>query len=840
MSTVPQSTAPCKQAAKFYVKDLGLAVVPLNGKIPNAKKWEDGHICTESQVDAIFKNSHNVGIVTGRYAHDDQPNLTRVWVLDVDWKEEYVLPDDAPEGAEPARVPPTWGDDGRPVRTEGTTLVKNGYEALDEMLAQHGPLPPTWVVRTGGGGTHYYFVIPQGMTISGTAGLRKHIDVRADRGQCAAPPSVHPETKQDYEWHCTGDHIAETPAWLLDIVTEKDRKNAERAEAARAAAAARKAQTPAGGNASQEASREHALRCLALAADDVRKAEEGTRHDMLVRKTVYISKLYGGRGILSDEEIEETMTQSGLDSGLEPGEVENAVIYGMNKGEQGRDAAYPVTPVNNLAAGQAFMSAVISNITGNGGGTTPPPPPSPPPGGGGGNGGGAPPPPGPGAPPPAAGAATPRAATMPTSRNPAYPVDPTTFMAMSRLPDTWTNGIRTRFGAPKGILANITVVLRMDPSWQNHFWLNEMTGFIMYSPPVPLGQVRTSRQFSDADAVRVVCILNEQYDIAVSVENVHHAVTLAADSNKRNPLQEYLRSLTWDGVNRIDTWLQTYMGVEDTPLYRKMGRKWLIAAVARALDPGCKADAMLIVKGPQNAGKSTAFKALAGTEYFSCTPFEMDSKDRFDFLRGVWLYEIAELSNFTRADANALKGFLSSQVDKYRPPYMRVVAEFPRRVLFCGTTNDDQFLTDPTGTRRFWVVESQPIVDVSGILTVRDQLWAEACIAFAQGEEYWLDRTDEAARAADADRYSLHDPLLQATAMYCNNPNNDKFTASSIWEFITEDKKKPTTGDARRIGKLVTEVGTHVYAKYYLPNGTQVRGYVRKGVSTAKPTTFKP
>ena len=307
MATVPQSPAPCKQAAKFYVKDLSLAVVPLNGKIPNAKNWQDGHICTLPQIESIFKDHHNVGIVTGRYAHDDQPNLTRVWVLDVDWKEETILPDDAPEGTKPERVAPTWGEDGRPLRTEGTNLVKNGYVALDAMLKEHGDLPPTWVVRTGGGGTHYYFTIPQGVSISGTAGLRPHIDVRADRGQCAAPPSIHPETQQEYAWYCTGDHIADTPAWLLDIVTEKDRKNAEHAETARKLAEDRKAKAAAAGfrdAAAPAKDRNYALLCLTRAAGDVRDAAEGERHDKLFKKTLYIRKLYGGRGTITDEEIE--------------------------------------------------------------------------------------------------------------------------------------------------------------------------------------------------------------------------------------------------------------------------------------------------------------------------------------------------------------------------------------------------------------------------------------------------------------------------------------------------------------------------------------------------------
>jgi len=816
MPTVLPNPIAVKAVAKVYVEGMHLAVIPLEGKIPVPKNWQDGHICTTAQVEKLFRPSHNIGIVTGRYAHDaDHPQVeTRYWVLDVDWKEETVVPEDAPAGTKPTRVAPTWGEDGRPTRTPNTNLTKNGYPELDKLLSEHGvEMPQTWIVRTGGGGLHYYFALPAGVTIPGTAGLRPYIDVRGDRGQVVAPPSVHPETGVEYEWTYTCNAIAETPKWLLDVVTEKARQQEERKAAALAAAAARVGKAKAEGVAaavSPTADRNYAEVSLIRAANDVRIAAEGQRHDVLYRKTFRIRKLYGGRGTVSDAEIEAAFVEAGIAAGLDDAEVEKTVADAMAEGAAQQDEAYDATPTQvNMNFG-SFNSA-----------TTPPPPTTLP---GNGAGGTPPPPPPPSGPPPAAAAPAPTPAAPRASRNPAYPVDFMTLMAMSRFPDTRTNGVVTRFGGPKPLLSNISIVFRQDPAWSGHFWYNEMTNVVMYQGK---GLGVLPRQFSDADAVRVVLILSEQYNLDIGVTAVHSAVLLAADTNKRNPLVDYLGRLVWDGVPRIDTWLQSYMGVQDLPLYRKMGRKWLVAAVARALTPGCKADALLIIKGPQNAGKSTAFKALAGADYFDDTPFEMDSKDRFDYLRGAWIYEIAELSNFTRADANALKGFLSSQVDKYRPPYMRVTAEFPRRVLFCGTTNDAQFLIDSTGTRRFWVVECSEIVDVAGIAAARDQLWAEAVAAFGASEEYWLDRADDAVRADDADQFSLHDPLLAVFAQYCRALNNDKFTAASIWRDLVDSNRPPSVVDARRIAKLLHEVGTHKPARYYTSSGVQIRGYVR-------------
>jgi len=848
MATVPQSPAPCKQAAKFYVKDLSLAVVPLNGKIPNAKKWEDGHICTLPQIESIFKDHHNVGIVTGRYAHDDQPNLTRVWVLDVDWKEETILPDDAPEGTKPERVAPTWGEDGRPLRTEGTNLVKNGYVALDAMMKEHGDLPPTWVVRTGGGGTHYYFTIPQGVSISGTAGLRPHIDVRADRGQCAAPPSIHPETQQEYAWYCTGDHIADTPAWLLDIVTEKDRKNAERAETARKLAEDRKAKAAAAGfrdAAAPAKDRNYALLCLTRAAGDVRDAAEGERHDKLFKKTLYIRKVYGGRGTITDEEIEAAMTEAGLACGLPEYEVESTVNSAMVKGEEQQDSAYDPIPNPPSPADRAimnFMQNISSNSTSNGG--TPPPPPPPPSGGGNGGGGTPPPPPPPPQTPPPAAAPAGQNVPLPTSRNPAYPMDANTFRNLRRRPDTFSNGVITRWGQPKGILANVLKVFELDPSWTQKFWYNELdeAEFINRG----LGN---SSAMKDSDYIDIVGILNDQYNLEVSVENVANAVKVAAARNAINPVCVYLAEVApkWDNVPRLDTWLQDYMGAEDTQLYRKMGARWMIAAVARAFEPGCKVDHMLIIQGPQNAGKSTAFKTLASAGWFSSTGLNLDNeKDACEKLRGVWLYEIAELSAFTagKADANKLKAFITNQVDRYRRSYDRTAAAYPRRSVFCGTTNKTQFLNDSTGSRRFWIVPSGPAVNIPGLAAARDQLWAEAVHRYLAHEEYWLDRTEETERAETAVDYGADDPYVNWMTGFCDH--RDNFSALDFWQSLPGNNERTmSNGDAKRISDLVETVGTHKPGRYYQPTpgntkGVRQRGYILKAPRPPKPGPFKP
>jgi predicted P-loop ATPase len=422
-------------------------------------------------------------------------------------------------------------------------------------------------------------------------------------------------------------------------------------------------------------------------------------------------------------------------------------------------------------------------------------------------------------------------------------MDANTFRNLRRRPDTFSNGVITRWGQPKGILANVLKVFELDPIWSQKFWYNELeeAEFIR----VGLGNTRAIK---DADYVDIVGILNDQYNLEVSVENVASAIKVAAARNTINPVCAYLGEVApkWDKVPRIDTWLQDYMGAQDTPLYRKMGARWMIAAVARAFEPGCKVDAMLIIQGPQYAGKSTAFKTLASPAWYSETGFNLDNeKDACEKLRGVWLYEIAELAAFTagKADANKLKNFMSTAVDRYRRSYDRTAASYPRRSVFCGTTNKTQFLNDSTGSRRFWIVQSGPSVDIPGLAAVRDQLWAEAVHRYAAQEVYWLDRSEETERAETAVDYGADDPYVNWMTQFCDV--RDNFTALEFWQSLAGNSERTmSNGDAKRISDLVETIGTHKPGRYYInaPGGKSIRqrGYILKAPRPPKPGPFQP
>jgi putative DNA primase/helicase len=224
---------------------------------------------------------------------------------------------------------------------------------------------------------------------------------------------------------------------------------------------------------------------------------------------------------------------------------------------------------------------------------------------------------------------------------------------------------------------------------------------------------------------------------------------------------DYLNGLKWDGTPRLDGWLSTYLGAEETPLNRAIGRATLVAAVRRVRRPGCKFDHILTLEGEEDKGKSTAIALLAGTENFSDqTILTQSDKEQQEMLRGVWIYEIADLAGMKRAEVEKVKAFASRTHDRARPAYGRRRVDAPRRCIFIATTNEDEYLKSQTGNRRFWpvlVAVTGPI-DTAGLQRDRDQLWAEAAHDEATGEAITLPHElwGEATQAQDKRRE--HDP----------------------------------------------------------------------------------
>jgi predicted P-loop ATPase len=208
----------------------------------------------------------------------------------------------------------------------------------------------------------------------------------------------------------------------------------------------------------------------------------------------------------------------------------------------------------------------------------------------------------------------------------------------------------------------------------------------------------------------------------------------------------------WDGTKRIDTWLTDYCEAPDTPFARAVGRMHLVASVRRPRQPGCKYDYILVTEAPEGKNKSTAIRVLAGKENFSDqTILGVDDKMAQELMTGVWLYEIADLTDITKADVNRVKAFASRDTDRARPAYGRCVEKRPRRCTLWGTTNDQQYMKSQTGNRRFLPVPAGRI-DIEALARDRDQLWGEAAVAEAAGETIALDESLWATAAEEQEK----------------------------------------------------------------------------------------
>ena len=249
----------------------------------------------------------------------------------------------------------------------------------------------------------------------------------------------------------------------------------------------------------------------------------------------------------------------------------------------------------------------------------------------------------------------------------------------------------------------------------------------------------------------------------VSVSALH----LVAGKHHAHPVRDYLRGLKWDGTPRLERLFINYFKAEDTPLHREIGKRFAIGAVARIFIPGCKLDNYPVLEGLQGLKKSTALKALTGP-WFSDTRLDLNKgADAYMPLQGVWIYEVAELDSFKGASSTRLKSFVSSSVDRFRPPYGRTVQDVPRQSIFAATTNDSDYVTDWTGDRRKWPV-AVSAVDVELIERDRDQLWAEAVRLFDAGERWHLEGAAAAEMVEAAKLRYDQDVLIEEIADMLN------------------------------------------------------------------------
>lgn len=302
----------------------------------------------------------------------------------------------------------------------------------------------------------------------------------------------------------------------------------------------------------------------------------------------------------------------------------------------------------------------------------------------------------------------------------------------------WRSGLmRNKQGQCVCCHNNLLLIFQHDEALQDLFAMDEFANRIMFTRKPPWTKV--GREWEETDVGELGAWLGElrMYGMSCKSTLVAEMVAVVATRNGYHPVRKYLRGLKWDGTPRVSAVLSTYFGVPANDYTQRVGEIFMISAAARILRPGCKVDTMMVLEGGQGIGKTRAVQALfGGDKWYMDAQRSVKDKDFFQELVGKWGVEIGEMTSFTKAEHNAVKQTMSATADTYRPSYGRYARTFPRQCVFVGTTNEDQYLRDPTGARRYLPVRVS-VVSVDKLKADRDQLWAEAVSRFLAGEEWW-------------------------------------------------------------------------------------------------------
>lgn len=345
-------------------------------------------------------------------------------------------------------------------------------------------------------------------------------------------------------------------------------------------------------------------------------------------------------------------------------------------------------------------------------------------------------------------------------------------------------------------------------------------------------------ELSDPAAVRLQLLIGETFRFLPADILFHKVIVDVAHKNRFHPVRDYLDGLSWDGVPRIENWLCRYLGGEETAYNAEVGRCFLIAMVARIYRPGCKQDYMLILEGPQGVLKSTGCKTLAGEEYFSDgLPDLRSGKDVSQHLPGKWLIEIGELSAMSKTETTKIKEFVTRTTEKYRKSYGHYEVTEPRQCVFVGTTNDDCYLRDATGGRRFWPVACGEF-DLEALEADRDQLFAEATHLFKAGANWWPNRHFEEVTMKPQQDARYEADVWEEPIM--------KFVEGRPWVSVCQvardglgiDISRAGTADQRRIGsalkRLRWQADKDYLGRFYHPTGVDIHDVKWQRVNAAR------
>lgn len=332
-----------------------------------------------------------------------------------------------------------------------------------------------------------------------------------------------------------------------------------------------------------------------------------------------------------------------------------------------------------------------------------------------------------------------------------------------------------------------------------------------------------------------LCLRLERHGLCSEAGKVAACIEVVAHRTAFNPAQEYFNGLKWDSVARLDKWLSYYLGADEEPAeyLAAIGKKWMVAAVKRVFESGCKFDHMLIIEGNQNLGKSTALRTLATfgekEECYFTDSLSMEmitSKDCMQLTAGSIIVELAELVGLRKRDDDEIKRWITTQVDKGRLPYARTPVSYPRSFVLAGTTNNYDYLSDPTGNRRFWPFKAKA-VDIAALKNDREQLWAEAVTLYKAGIYIGLEPEEQDLAEAEQKKRLNVDPWADDVERVLCELSPEGFRTDQVMKAMQMQMRDKDALSEKRIKKILQQLGFQSSVKWISDKQRSERVWLR-------------
>ncbi len=377
----------------------------------------------------------------------------------------------------------------------------------------------------------------------------------------------------------------------------------------------------------------------------------------------------------------------------------------------------------------------------------------------------------------------------------------------------------TESGKLRSTISNFSLIIENEPLLKGKIAYNEFSNRAVVIGQLPWRKKDNIGDWNDTDDSGLREFIEKYYGIS-STAKCADALALSFEKHSFHPIKDYLETLMWDGIERINTLFIDYLGAEDTSYTRTVARKIIVAAVARVFVPGIKFDNMPVLAGPQGMGKSKIIKKL-GQQWYSDSLTTVSGKEAYEQLQGVWILEMGEMMATKKADIEATKHFLSKTEDIYRVAYGRRTSRFQRQCVFIGTTNDREFLRDRTGNRRFWPIDvginpnTKSVFDDLNQYEI-DQIWAEAVELWRAGEKLYLTGEEEKEAKKQQEEHSEESAKAGLIEEYLNKLLPEDWYELSIPErrnFIHETEfGESREGTLRRDKTCVMEIWVELFS----------------------------